>query len=302
MILIVGMFLMMRGADAFVDGASSMAKKFKIPEIIIGLTIVAFGTSAPEAAISISSVLRGANGVGIGNILGSNIANILLILGITAIIYPLSVQKNTVKYEIPFVGFISLVLMFIGAVYRQIDFIGACVLCGFFGLFWLYLLKIGQNGNENEIDIKQMSNVKMFLYIVLGIAALVYGSNITVKSAVNIAHLLNVEERIIGLTIIAFGTSLPELVTCIVAAIKKRPDLAIGNIIGSNIFNILFVLGITGLIKNIPFEPAFLIDSAIGIIATVLLWILTFRNLKLTRVSGFVFVVSYLVYVVYLIK
>lgn len=296
------MFLMMRGADAFVDGASALAKKFHIPEIIIGLTVVAMGTSAPEAAVSISSVIQGANGVGVGNILGSNIANILLILGITAIISDLPVQKNTVFYEIPFVCFISVLLMFMGFGFGEINFACAVVLCVLFILFLFYLFKMAKTNIELPDNEKNMSNLKMFLFIVLGIIALVYGSNLTVKSAVNIANLLHVSERVIGLTIIAFGTSLPELVTCVIAAMKKKPDLAIGNIIGSNIFNILFVLGITGLIKPIVFESSFLVDSAIGIVASVLLWLFTVYKLKLSRWTGVLFVILYICYIAYLIK
>lgn len=302
LILLVGMVLMMRGADVFVDGASSVAKKFHIPEIVIGLTIVAMGTSAPEAAVSISSVIHGANGVGVGNVLGSNIANILLILGITAMISGLPVQKNTVRFEIPFVCFISVLLMFMGAMFGQINFGCAIILCLLFGLFLFYLFKVSSDTLETPDITKSMSGWKMFLFIIIGIAALVLGSELTVKSAVNIANILHISERVIGLTIIAVGTSLPELVTCIVAAIKKKPDLAIGNIIGSNIFNILFVLGITGLIRPIAFEPAFLIDSTIGIVATVLLWIFTYKNFRLGKISGFFFVLLYIIYVIYLIK
>ena len=302
LILLVGMFLMMRGADIFVDGASYMAKKFHIPEIIIGLTIVAMGTSAPEAAVSISSVIQGANGVGVGNVLGSNIANILFILGITAMISVLPVQKNTVRFEIPFVCFISVLLMGMGALFGQINFGCAFILCLLFCLFLFYLFKVSTDSIETPDTTKPMSVWKMILFIIFGIAALVLGSELTVKSAVNIANILHISERVIGLTIIAFGTSLPELVTCIVAAIKKKPDLAIGNIIGSNIFNILFVLGITGLIRPIAFESAFLVDSAIGIVAAVLLWIFTYRNFRLGKIGGFLFVLLYVMYVIYLIK
>jgi cation:H+ antiporter len=302
LILLVGMVLMMRGADVFVDGASYMAKKFHIPEIIIGLTIVAMGTSAPEAAVSISSVIRGANGVGVGNVLGSNIANILFILGITAMISALPVQKNTVRFEIPFVCFVSVLLMFMGAIFGQINFGCASVLCFLFCLFLFYLFKVSSNTIETPDITKTMPVWKMVLFILVGIAALVLGSELTVKSAVNIANILHISERVIGLTIIAFGTSLPELVTCIVAAIKKKPDLAIGNIIGSNIFNILFVLGVTGLIQPVAFESAFLVDSAIGIVATVLLWIFTYRNFRLGKIGGFMFVLLYVMYVIYLIK
>lgn len=301
-LLIVGFFLLSKGADVLVDGASALARKFNVPEIVIGLTIVACGTSAPEAAVSISSVINGASGVGVGNILGSNIANILLILGISAMISNLYIQKNTIWYEIPFVAFISVLLMFIGWRYGTISCPSAIVLCVLFLLFLFYLFMVSKKQKDNTPVIENMSNLKMILFIILGIIALVFGAKITVNSAIAIANALSVPERIIGLTVVAFGTSLPELVTCIVAAIKKHSDIAIGNIVGSNIFNILFVLGITGLIQPIPFEHAFIIDSVWGIMATILLWIFVVNDKKLTKPKGFVFLVLYALYVVSLIK
>jgi cation:H+ antiporter len=301
-LLIVGFALLSKGADVLVEGASAMARKFNVPEIIIGLTIVACGTSAPEAAVSISSVTGGATGVGVGNILGSNIANILLILGVSALISNLYVQKNTIFYEIPFVAFISLLLMFMGWQYGMISRISALILCGLFMAFLFYLYVIGKNQKDDAQPIEDMSYLKMILFVVFGIAALIIGAKITVNSAVDIAHALGVSERVIGLTVIAFGTSLPELVTCVVAAIKKHSDIAIGNIIGSNIFNILFVLGITGLIRPIPFENAFLIDSVWGIVATVLLWIFVVHDKVLNKTKGLVFLSLYAIYIMSLIK
>ena len=301
-LLIVGFFLLSKGADVLVDGASALARKFNVPEIVIGLTIVACGTSAPEAAVSISSVINGASGVGVGNILGSNIANILLILGVSAMISNLYIQKNTIWYEIPFVAFISVLLMFIGWRYGTISCSSAIVLCVLFLLFLFYLFMVSKKQKDDTPAIENMSNLKMILFIILGIIALVFGAKITVNSAIAIANALSVPERIIGLTVVAFGTSLPELVTCIVAAIKKHSDIAIGNIVGSNIFNILFVLGITGLIQPIPFEHAFIIDSVWGIMATILLWIFVVNDKKLTKPKGFVFLVLYALYVVSLIK
>ena len=301
-LVIVGFFLLSKGADVLVDGASALARKFNVPEIVIGLTIVACGTSAPEAAVSISSVINGASGVGVGNILGSNIANILLILGVSAMISNLYIQKNTIWYEIPFVAFISVLLMFIGWRYGTISCSSAIVLCVLFLLFLFYLFMVSKKQKDDTPAIENMSNLKMILFIILGIIALVFGAKITVNSAIAIANALSVPERIIGLTVVAFGTSLPELVTCIVAAIKKHSDIAIGNIVGSNIFNILFVLGITGLIQPIPFEHAFIIDSVWGIMATILLWIFVVNDKKLTKPKGFVFLVLYALYVVSLIK
>lgn len=266
------------------------------------IEVVACGTSAPEAAVSISSVIQGASGVGVGNILGSNIANILLILGVSALISNLSVQRNTILYEIPFVVFISVLLMFMGWQYGMVSRAGALILCGLFACFLGYLFVIAKQQTQRQDKPEKTSAIKIGAYIVFGIAALVVGAKLTVNSAVDIARALNVSERVIGLTIIAFGTSLPELVTCIVASIKKRSDIAIGNIIGSNIFNILFVLGVTGLIKPIPFDGAFLVDAVWGIVATVLLWLFVFRDGKLTRINGLLFLGLYAVYIVSLIK
>lgn len=299
--LIVGFLLLSKGADWLVDGASAVARKFHIPEIIIGLTIVACGTSAPEAAVSISSVIRGATGVGVGNILGSNIANILLILGVSALISNLYVQKNTILYEIPFVCFISVLLMFMGWQYGTISHVGAMILCALFILFLVYLYIISEKQNGEVSEPEKMPYWKMISFVLFGIAALVVGAKITVNSAVDIARALKISERVIGLTVIAFGTSLPELVTCIIAAIKKRSDIVIGNIVGSNIFNILFVLGVTGLIQPIAFENAFIIDSALGIVATVLLFIFVFYDKKLTRIKGAIFLMLYAAYIAYLV-
>ncbi len=299
-LLIIGFVFLTLGADKFIDGSSAIARRFHIPEIVIGLTVVAFGTSLSEASVSIASVLHGANGVAIGNILGSNITNIFLVLGLTATISALSIKKNTVKYEIPFVCFITVLLMEMGTWYGVIGRGSALILLLLLVLFCIYLRTIGMKDLKSEIDIKPMSGLRTFLYVVLGIAAVIYGSNLIVDSSVNIARMLNISERIIGLTIIAFGTSLPELVTCIVAVLKKRADLAVGNIIGSNIVNILFVLGVTALIKPIPFEYAFLKDSITAIIAVVMLWLFTVYHHKLSRTAGVTFLLSYGVYIAFL--
>lgn len=300
-LLVFGFVLLIKGADYFVDGASSLAMRMCIPPIIIGLTVVAMGTSAPEAAVSISSALHGSNAIAIGNILGSNIMNVFFILGVTAMISALSVQKNTVRYEIPFVALITLLLCWMGAGFGAISRAGACVLLGLFALFLVYLYIISR-GTSCEIDCaKNLSKTRITLYIVLGLVALVLGSNLTVESACSIARYIGVSERVIGLTIVAIGTSLPELVTSVIAARKGESDIAIGNIVGSNIFNVLFVLGVAGVILPIPFNQAFLFDGAIAILAVIMLWIFTFRKKQLTKIPGAIFVLVYLAYIVYLI-
>ena len=298
--LIIGFLLLIYGAHILVDGATALARKFNIPEVVIGLTIVACGTSAPEIAVSVSSVITGNTAVGIGNILGSNIVNILFILGISGLISNLHVQKNTVLYEIPFLCFVSFLLMCIGWQYHMITHMCAFVLFGLFLIFLGYLYFISKKEKEKKPEIKNMSLLKMIIFIVFGIVALVFGAKMTVNSATDIARFLNVSERIIGLTIVAFGTSLPELITCVVAAIKHRSGIVIGNIVGSNLFNILFVLGLTGLIMPIPFENAFLLDAAFGVIATVLLWLVVFKDNKFNRIEGFLFLVIYIFYTIFL--
>ena len=300
-LLVVGFVLLIKGADYFVDGASSLATRLCIPPIIIGLTVVAMGTSAPETAVSISSALHGSNSIAIGNVLGSNIANIFLILGVTSIITTLTVQKNTVRYEIPFVALITVLLCWMGVQYGMISRVGAGCLLGLFAAFLIYLYVISRN-TECDIDApKALSATKITLFIVLGLIALVWGSNLTVESAVSIARYIGVSERVIGLTIIAIGTSLPELVTSVIAARKGESDIAIGNIVGSNIFNILFVLGIAGIILPIPFNPAFLFDGLLAVLAVVLLFLFTCRKKCLTWAPGMLFVLIYIVYLIWLI-
>ena len=301
LLLIVGFALLVKGADMFVDGAVNVANRFGIPTIIIGTTVVAIGTSAPEAAISIAAAVKDADGVSIGNVIGSNITNIFLILGLTATIAALPIHKNTRKYEIPFVGFITLLLCLFGLYVGEISRPVAGILFGLFIGFMVYMVVSARNGNTEPVEVKTMSVAKTLLMLVIGIAALIVGSNLTVDSAVDISHRFGVSDRIIGLTLIALGTSLPELVVCVAAAIKKQYDLAVGNIIGSNIFNILFVLGLAGLVRPIPFQSAFVTDAAIALLAVALLMIFAYRNSKLSRIGGIVFLIMYTAYSLYLV-
>ncbi|MBR4624168.1 MAG: calcium/sodium antiporter [Alphaproteobacteria bacterium] len=302
LLLISGFILLIYGAHILVDGATALARKFDIPEIVIGLTVVACGTSAPEAAVSISSVISGNSAVGVGNILGSNIVNIFVILGLSALVANLHVKKNTILYDIPFLSFVSLLLLFMGWRYGVISRAGSLLFCGLFVLFMLYLYKVSKKHKTEIPEPVNMSIFKMLLFIVFGIATLIIGAKLIVNSATNIAHFLNIPERVIGLTIVAFGTSLPELVTCVVAAFKRRSGIVIGNIVGSNLFNILFVLGVTGLIQPIPFEHAFILDAALGVIATILLWILVFKDKKFNRTDGIIFLLIYITYTVLLVR
>lgn len=307
-LLVVGFVLLIKGADYFVEGASKIADKLGIPQLVIGLTIVAFGTSAPEAAISISSAIKGNTGIAIGNIIGSNIMNILLILGITSCITVLKVAKSTVYYEIPFVIFITTVLVVIGGTQGKLGFISGIILWALFILFFVYLIKMAKSGKSDGIveegeayDGKKDSMIKLIFITLAGMAAIVIGSDLTVDGATEIAKILGISDRIIGLTIVAFGTSLPELITSVTAGIKGKADIAIGNIVGSNIFNILFVLGTTSLIKSVPYSTNFVIDGIVAIAAAVLLFLGVVRKKQLGRMVGIIMLIAYAGYFAYLI-
>lgn len=307
LLLIVGFVLLIKGADFFVDGASGIADRFGIPQIVIGLTIVAFGTSAPEAAVSITAGLQGSTGIAIGNALGSNMLNILIILGITSCIIPLTVQKNTLKFEIPFVIFITAVLVALGAFLGELGLVSGLVLIALFVLFFVYLIrtsKSGNNGGEEGEEPKKKKPVWLLILMTIGgLVAIVFGSDFTVDGATVIAKTFGMSDRLIGLTIVALGTSLPELVTSIIAGRKGNSDIAVGNIVGSNIFNILFVLGVTALICPIPYESKFIIDGiiAVGAAVLLLLCIALDKERKIRRWGGITMLVCYAGYFAYLI-
>lgn len=306
MLIVVGFFFLIKGADFFVDGAVSVANRLKIPQIVIGLTVVAFGTSMPEAAVSIGSAIKGNAGIAIGNVLGSNILNILLILGVSACICKLSVARNTVRYEIPFMIGISIVLFLFGLFQKNLNWITGIVLWILFLAFLFYLVRQSKKQENGEQDEEKAPGEilevwKTILYLAGGLAAVIWGSNIAVDGATGLAQFIGISDRVIGLTIVAFGTSLPELVTSIIAGRKGNADIAIGNIVGSNIFNILFILGTTALIETIPFESAFLLDGVVTIAAAVLLWLCVVRKKELNRKSGVLLLVVYAVYFVWLL-
>ena len=306
--LIIGFLGLIKGADIFVDSASQIAAKLKVPLIVIGLTIVAFGTSAPEAAISITSAYQNNAGIAVGNVLGSNVMNILLILGISALICRLPVKKTTFMYEIPFVAFITAVLLLIGYIGGSVDRIDGVILAVLFVVFMAYLFRLSKSGDSSladdvpEID-ENASIPKMIIFVIIGIAMVVLGSDFTVSGATKIAEIAGLDDRIIGLTVVAFGTSLPELVTCIQAARKKKTDIAIGNIIGSNIFNILFVLGISALVSPSPivFQDSFIVDAIVAIAAALILWLLCLnKNKSFGKVGGIIMLAVYAGYFAYL--
>ena len=301
--LIIGFILLLKGADILVEGASKGASKLNIPPIVSGLTIVAFGTSAPEAAISITSALSGNVDLAVGNIIGSNIMNVLLILGISGCIARLKVKKNTYRYEIPFVMVITLILLILGKFGESIDRFDGVVLWILFLMFLYYLYRLVKKGEEVPIDEVEEVGAKdtllrLFIMIIIGIAAIVIGSDMTIDAAVYIAKVIGISQRLIGLTIIAFGTSLPELVTSMTAAWKGKSDLAIGNIVGSNIFNILFVLGTTALISPnaIAFENGFISDGIVAIGALFLLYAFIDNDLFLKKSGAIVMLIGYIAY------
>lgn len=299
-LLVVGFAMLIKGADIFVEGASGIAAKFGIPQLVIGLTIVAMGTSAPEAAVSIAAALKGTADITIGNVVGSNIINILIILGVTAVIVAVAVQQSTVRYEIPFVILVSVVLLVMGAMDKTIGRLDGVILWLLFIVYLVYLFLMAKHGKEEEQKQDDAPIWKLLLFVVIGVALIVIGADVSVDAASEIARVIGLSERFIGLTIVALGTSLPELCTSVVAATKGKADLAIGNIVGSNIFNILFVVGTTALIVPVPFNPAFVIDSVVAIGAAVLLWLCVCKTKKLTRTGGAVMLIAYVGYFAYL--
>ncbi len=301
LMLALGFVLLVKGADWFVDGAAGIANKFKIPQLIIGLTIVAMGTSAPEAAVSISAALKGSAEITIGNIVGSNILNILIILGLTAVITPVAVAKSTIRVDIPFMLAISILLLVQG-LDGSVTLLDGIVLLVVFAGYLTYLV-INARKNPEQLEEEQIKNQSIWmclLWTAIGLVAIILGSNFSVDAASNIARILGLSERFIGLTIVALGTSLPELVTSVMAARKGNADIAIGNIVGSNIFNILFVVGLSSVIVSVPFASAFIVDMIVAIAAGVLLWIFSLHKKKLIPIHGVVFLLAYAGYFAYL--
>lgn len=305
-LLVVGFVMLIKGADWFVEGASKIADKLGIPQLVIGLTIVAMGTSAPETAVSISAALKGSADIAVGNVVGSNILNILIILGITSIIIPLSVQKSTIKYEIPFMIVISVIFAVLGLTDEVIGIGDGLILIGLFIVYLVYLLRMAKKGQATVEEVeeagKQDSVIKMIALIIIGGVLIVIGSNVSVDAATALATIFGMDEKLIGLTIVALGTSLPELVTSVTAGIKGKADIAIGNIVGSCIYNILFVIGVSSLITPVIYQASFLVDSIVCVATAVvlLLFVLNKEN-KLKRWGGITMLVGYAVYLGYMI-
>lgn len=298
LMLALGFFMLVKGADWFVEGASGIADRFGIPQLIIGLTIVAMGTSAPEAAVSITAALKGSADITIGNIVGSNILNILIILGISSIIVPLAVSKSVLRREIPFMTAVTVLLFWLG-VDGKIGFLDGVVLSLIFLFYLGWLFFTARKDKEADMAaVEKTSLWKSLLGTGAGLVLIIAGSHAAVDGASNMAEILGMSERFIGLTIVALGTSLPELVTSVSAARRGNADIAIGNIVGSNIFNILFVVGISALITPVPFSVGFYIDIVTAVSACILLLCLSVQHHKLSRTGGIVLVAAYILYFV----
>lgn len=311
LLLILGFFPLIYGAGLLVDSASSLAKRYNIPNMVIGLTIVAFGTSAPELVVNVFSAIQGNADLALSNVIGSNIFNIAAILGLSAIIYPLTVKNNTTWIEIP-LALLAALLVFILANDRLIDNsedsvinrIDGIVLLIFFLIFMVYNFQMIQKGEfSEEIPIKDMAPKKAVLLVIAGIILLVAGGRLIVFSAVELALSWGLSERLIGLTIVSIGTSLPELATSLVAATKKNTDIAVGNIVGSNIFNVFFILGISATIYPVPFQSGSQPDILINILLSLMLFAFLFtgKGRRLERWEGITFVVIYVGYMAWLL-
>lgn len=307
-LLIIGFIFLIKGADLFVDGASSTAENFKVPKILIGLTIVAFGTSAPELAVSIQSLSKGSTDMLLGNVIGSNILNILLILGLAGIIRPIKIKDNTVKKEIPLCMLIStlLVVLFLDvklaeSAVNQITRSDALVILLFFTIFLYYLISLAkQKRNESSNDEVSLKLWKALLFVVIGLVGIIMGSNMVVNNAQAVALKMGLSERVIALTIIAFGTSLPELVTTVVSSRKGEQDLLLGNIIGSNIFNACIVLGIPVAIFGTITPSSFsYIDLIALLVSSFLLFIFAETKKTINRSEGFILLVLFVIYYIF---
>lgn len=308
-LLIAGFVLVVKGADWLVDGSSALAVRYRVPEIVIGLTIVAFGTSTPEFVVSFISSLQGKNDFAIGNILGSNIFNILGILGVAGLVFPLSVKKNTVWKEIPFSLIVTLVLFFLvndawfGSGSNELSLADGMILLFLFVIFLLYNFILVKVQSDNDYEVRPESVLKIIVLIAVGLGGLVFGGQLVVKNATAIAQFYHIPDKIIGLTILSIGTSLPELATSVIAAWKKKPDIAVGNVVGSNIFNILLILGFSSILKPIQYNLSFNTDFYYAIGGTVLLFLFMFcwSRHKIDRIEAGLFLMIYMIYMYFLL-
>ena len=304
--LVVGFILLIKGADFFVEGSSSVAKMLRVPSLIIGMTIVAMGTSFPECSVSINASIAGSNALAISNAVGSNIFNLMVVCGVCTLFCPLAVDKGTLKKEFPFSIIVALVLLGLGSagmVLGRVDGIVMSVIFAGF-LYWMVISakKARAESQDNEEEYEIMPIWKCIFYIIGGIIAIIAGGDVVVDSATKIAEQFGMSENLIGLTVVAFGTSLPELVTSVVAAKKNEVDMALGNVIGSNIFNILLVLGVAAAISPVAFIMENIIDILVLVVMSLIVWGFEWSKQKLVRGEGIVMLLMYAAYVVYICK
>lgn len=312
-LLIVGFALLIKGADYFVEGSSNIAALLKIPPIIIGLTIVSFGTSSPEASVSIMAAIDGNAGVTLGNVIGSNIFNITFVIGVTAFLNPLKVESDTIRKEIPFTLLASVALLVVVSDIA-LQFISkntitrgdGFILLLFFAIFMYYIFELARNSREKGVVSNAEASgssswLKNILFTVGGLAGIIFGGDLVVDSSTKIAYSLGMSETLVGLTIVAVGTSLPELITSVTAAYKKLSEIALGNIVGSNIFNILFVLGASSVISPLPVDSKLFTDIIMMIVLTIVLFFFSRSHYKIGKIEGIIMAVAYILYMVFII-
>lgn len=312
LLLIIGFALLIKGADFFVDGASKIAQALHVSPLLIGLTIVAFGTSSPEATVSIVAALEENAGVAIGNVVGSNIFNITFVVGLTALLSPLKVESETIRKEIPFTLLASTsLLILISDISLQSlssNFItrgDGFIFLLFFAIFLYYIFEVARHSRDRikqeSAAVEEPSWGKNILFTLGGLAAIIFGGDLTVNSSTKIAYSFGMSETLVGLTIVAVGTSLPELITSVTAALKKQSEIALGNIVGSNIFNILFVLGAASVISPLAVDPKIVVDVVLMIILTIVLLIFSRSNSQIGKIEGVILAVAYIIYMIYII-
>lgn len=305
-LIIVGFILLVKGADFLVEGSKNIAKKLKISEMIVGLTIVSIGTSMPELFVSVTSALNGSSDLSLGNVIGSNLCNLLLILGISAVIRPVIFKKETKMFDIPICIFATVLFIVLCNIDNNLSLIDGIILIFFFLCFLVYIIILGKKqsslANEPQEDLKKINVFKNIAFIALGIVGLKFGGDFVVDNSIEIAKILSISEKIIGLTIVAIGTSLPELITSVTASMKGSSDIAIGNIIGSNIFNILLIAGASAVISPMNFDTAYNIQLIILTVSTIVLSVFPYTDKKdeMTMSNGITYIMIYALYMVLL--
>lgn len=313
-LLVIGFVFLVKGADAFVEGCSSIAKRYHVPSLIIGMTIVAMGTSLPETAVSITASVTGNNELAVSNAVGSNIFNLMVVVGVCTLFTSVAVQMTTLKKDFPISVACAVLLLILGTIGMTLGHIDGIIFIVLFALFIIYMIRSAQTSRSKNEDlnveeaeylleaeeIQEMSVGKSLLYIILGGIAIAFGSDWVVDGSCTIAATIGVSQTFIGLTVVAFGTSLPELVTSVVAAKKGEVDMAFGNVIGSNIFNILMVLGIAGAISPVAFLMDNLIDIIVLLVFSILVWIMAWTKKELSKKEGILMLILYAIYVVYI--